>query len=54
MDDSKTEVIFVRCLPDVKQSFAARAKRNGRSVSDVLRELVTAWGEGRVTITPHK
>lgn len=53
MSDPKKEVIFVRTSPEVKHAFAARAERNGRSVSDVLRELVAAWSEGRVTIHPH-
>lgn len=54
MSDPKTEAIFVRTSPEVKRAFAARAARNGRSISDVLRELVTAWGEGRVTVNPHE
>lgn len=50
----KNEVIYVRASPEVKRAFEARAERNGRSISDVLRELVAAWGEGRVTIEPHQ
>lgn len=50
----KDDVIYVRTSPKVKATFSARAERNGRTVSDVLRELVQAWGEGRVTIHPHQ
>ena len=53
MSRVKNEVIYVRTTPEVKAAFEARAERNGRSMSDVLRELVIAWGEGRVTINPH-
>jgi len=54
MAKPKTDVIYVRAAPEAKAAFVARAERNGRSVSDVLRELVTAWGEGRVTIQPRE
>jgi hypothetical protein len=50
----KNDVIYVRTTQEGKRAFVERAERNGRSVSDVLRELVTAWGEGRVTIQPRK
>lgn len=51
---TKNELIWVRTSPEVKSEFFARAKRNGRTSSDVLRELVTAWIDGRVVITPHE
>ena len=54
MAEPKTDVLYVRASPEVKAAFQARADRNGRSISDVLRELVTAWSENRVTIHPHE
>lgn len=52
--NSVESVIYVRCLPEVKRAFVSRAYRNGRKASDVVRELIIAWTEGRVTVTPHE
>ena len=46
--------LWVRAAPEVKRAFIAKAERNGRSASDVLRELITAWIDGRVVIQPHE
>lgn len=53
-ESSVESVIYVRTSPEVKRAFVSRAYRNGRKSSDVIRELVIAWTEGRVTITPHE
>lgn len=54
MAEPKTEPLYIRVPIDLKQAFMAKAERNGRSTSDVLRELVTAWCEGRAIIHPHE
>ena len=54
MAEPKTEPLYVRASAELKAAFMAKAERNGRSISDVLRELVTAWTDGRVTIHPHE
>lgn len=54
MPRTKNDVLFVRVSEETKAAFTGRCERNGRSASDVLRELVNAWSEGRVTIQPHK
>lgn len=54
MSHPKTEMLFTRASPEVKRAFVLKAERNGRTTSDVLRELVTAWVDGRVVIQPHE
>ena len=51
---TKNELIWVRVSSDAKSAFIAKAERNGRTASDVLRELTLAWIDGRVTIAPHE
>ena len=46
--------IWVRADPETKRNFFAKAERNGRTPSDVLRELIAAWIDGRVVIHPHE
>ncbi len=53
MGEPKTVMLFTRCSAEFRASFHGKAERNGRNVSDVLRELATAWVEGRITIHPH-
>ena len=46
--------IWVRVDPEMKHRFFAKAERNGRTPSDVLRELIAAWIDGRVVVQPHE
>lgn len=50
--EPKTDRFYVRVSEEIKAGFTARAELHGRSASDVVRELVTAWAAGRVTIHP--
>lgn len=43
--------VTIRLTPAVRKKFMEKARRHGRA-SEVLRELVTAFVENRVTITP--
>ena len=45
--------IWVRVDPETKRRLFSKAERNGRTPSDVLRELITAWIDGRTIIQPH-
>lgn len=54
MAKPKPDTLYIRLTTEAKRAFEARAERNGRSVSDVARELITAWCEGRVTVHPHE
>lgn len=51
MKQPKTEAIYLRVTPTLKQHFTETASRYG-TPSDVLRELILAFVEGRITITP--
>lgn len=53
MDTPKNDRLWVRASP-WKAAFITKAERNGRTASDVLRELAIAWLDGRVTIQPHE
>lgn len=48
----KSSQIHVRLQPEVKQAFAAKAEPLG-TMSDVLREMVLGYIDGRVTIKPR-
>jgi hypothetical protein len=49
----KSDAIYVRVTPETKQAFNEEAaKFEPLSPSDVLRELVIGFIEGRVTIIP--
>lgn len=50
----KSDAIYVRVTPDTKKRFAEVAARYEETPSDVLRELVQAFIEDRVTIMPPK
>ena len=54
MGTSTNDRIWLRASPEMKREFVAKAERNGRSPSDVLRELITAWIDGRIVIQPHE
>ena len=49
--EPKSYALYVRVTPDVKRKFNEAASRYG-TPSDVLRELVLALIDGRVTVTP--
>lgn len=51
MIHSKSKFLTVRLQPPVFTAFRAKAKRYG-NVSDVLRELVEAFTQDRLTIRP--
>ena len=51
MKQPKTEAIYLRVTPELKQRFTETASRYG-TLSDVLRELIAAFVDGRVTLTP--
>ena len=53
MPEKNTRLWF-RAPPEMKREFIAKAERNGRTASDVLRELAIAWMDGRVVIQPHE
>ena len=50
----KQDALYVRVTPEVKAQFAEATKRLGEpwTPSDVLRELVRAFIENRVTVLP--
>lgn len=48
----KSEALYARVTPETKQRFAEVAARFGLTPSDVLRELVVGFIEGRVTVMP--
>lgn len=47
----KTDALYVRVAPETKKRFAEVAARFG-TPSEVLRELVIGFIEGRVTVMP--
>jgi len=49
---SKSAVIYLRVTPDVKKAFDKRAESYGKP-SEALRELVLAYIDGRVVVTPR-
>lgn len=49
---NKTAVLYLRVTPDIKRAFDKRAESYGRP-SEALRELVLAYIDGRVTVTPR-
>lgn len=51
---TKNDRLWARASPEMKAAFIAKAERNGRSPSDVLRELAQAWLDGRVVVMPHE
>jgi hypothetical protein len=50
--ETKSEVIYVRVTPDTKKRLSEEAVHFKMHYSDLVRELVTAFIEGRVTVTP--
>ena len=48
----KSDALYVRVTPETKKRFAEVAARYQETPSDVLRELVLGFIEGRVTILP--
>lgn len=50
----KSKSFNVRVTNTVHAAFVSKAKRHPGNTSDVLRELVTAFGEGRVKIVAPK
>jgi hypothetical protein len=50
---AKPEVLYVRVSVETKQAFNEKAARFGLP-SEVLRELVQAFVEDRVTVSPPK
>lgn len=48
----KTETLIARISPEIKLKLAELAARLDLTSSDVVRELVTGFCEGRVTISP--
>lgn len=51
MKQPRSEALYLRVTPDTKQRFVEKASRYG-TPSDVLRELIMAFVEGRVTLHP--
>ena len=49
--EPKSYALYVRVTPDVKRKFMEAAARYG-TPSEVLRELVLALIDGRVTVSP--
>jgi hypothetical protein len=49
--DPKTSVIYLRVTADMNRRFKAAASRYGYP-SDVLRDLIRGFIEGRVTVNP--
>ena len=47
----KSEMLFTRVTPEVKRLFVEKAEPFG-GASDLIRELVMALIEGRVTVSP--
>ena len=54
MGTTTNDRLWVRVSPEMKREFVAKAERNGRSASDVLRELTIAWIDGRIQVQPHE
>ena len=52
MEEKLTGRIAVRTKGSTKDDFEAKSRRMGRDPSDLLREFVVAFNEGRLTITP--
>ena len=52
MTQPKSEMLFVRVSPEAKMRFTERAARFDMTASELVRELVTGFIEGRVTIVP--
>lgn len=48
----KTEALYIRVTPETKHLLVAKAVEFKMHSSDLVRELVTAFIEGRVTVTP--
>ena len=48
----KTEALYVRVTPDTKHQLVVKATEYKMHSSDLVRELVTAFIEGRVTVAP--
>lgn len=57
MSEPKSVMMHVRVTPETKRRFAAAAAEKAAEFegtsSDVLRELVIAFVEGRVTVVPR-
>ena len=52
MPKPKSAVIYMRVTPEMKKAFTKKAEAYG-TVSDVLYELVLAYIDGRVNVTPR-
>ena len=52
MPKPKTAVLYMRVTPEIKKAFTKKAEPYG-TVSTVLHELVLAYIEGRMTVTPR-
>lgn len=50
--EPKSEMLHARISPDAKTRFAECAARAGLTTGELMRELVTGFVEGRVTIVP--
>ena len=50
--EPKTDTLLVRVTPSTKRQFNEAAERFGMLPSEVLRELVTGFLEGRVKVSP--
>ena len=50
--EPKSVALYVRVTPEFKMKFEAKAAEFKMHSSDLVRELVTAFVEGRVTVTP--
>lgn len=48
--ESMDAIMAIRISERVRKAFISKSRRTGRGVSDVHRELVTAFAEDRVTI----
>ena len=52
MAKPKSAVLYMRVTPELKQAFTKKAKPYG-TASEVLRELVLAYIDGRLTVSPR-
>lgn len=52
--ERKSKSFNVRTTAAVHAAFVAKSKRHPGNTSDVLREIITAFGEGRVKIAAPK
>ena len=50
--EPKSAALYVRVTPETKLLFEARAAEFKMHSSDLMRELVMAFIEGRVTVSP--